>query len=85
LGTRDKKQEGAPYAWKTFRQVEQNADNLAKGYVALNLLDEVDGEGDSKIRFMGIYAKNREEWCTSYLASMSVGGTIVAFYDTLGA
>lgn len=84
LGTRDKKQEGAPYVWKTYRDVEQIADNLAKGYVALNLLDEVEGEGDTKMRFMGVYAKNREEWNTTYLAAMSLSGTLVAFYDTLG-
>lgn len=85
IGTRDQSQEGAPYVFKTFRQVEQITNNLAKGYMALNLLDEVDGEDiDSKMRFMGIYAKNREEWCTSYISTMSLGGTIVAFYDTLG-
>lgn len=33
---------------------------------------------------MGIYSKNREEWSTTHLASMSLSGTTVAFYDTLG-
>lgn len=35
-------------------------------------------------RFMGIYAKNREEWTFSDLATMRSSGTIIAFYDTLG-
>lgn len=43
LGSRDKTQEGAPYVWKTWRQVNSNVDNLAKGYVALGLMDEIDG------------------------------------------
>lgn len=84
LASRDKSQEGSPYVWKSFRQVEEIVDNLAKGYVALNLLDEVDGENGQKMRFMGLYAKNREEWCLSHLASLSLSGTTVAFYDTLG-
>lgn len=33
---------------------------------------------------MGIYSKNREEWSTTHLASLSLSGTTVAFYDTLG-
>lgn len=33
---------------------------------------------------MGIYAKNREEWVMTDLASMANKGTSVAFYDTLG-
>ena len=84
MASRDKSQEGSPYVWKTFRQIEEIVDNLAKGYVALNLLEEIVGENGQKIRFMGLYAKNREEWCLSHLASLSLSGTTVAFYDTLG-
>ena len=35
-------------------------------------------------KFMGCYAKNREEWTVTDLAAMGVGATIIAFYDTLG-
>lgn len=84
LGTRDKTQEGSPYVWKTWRQIEQTVDNLAKGYVALGLMDEIDGQNNEKYRFMGIYSKNREEWSCTHLASLSLSGTTVAFYDTLG-
>jgi len=34
---------------------------------------------------MGIYAKNREEWAFTDLATLRQGGTVIAFYDTLGA
>jgi len=84
LGSRDKTQEGSPYVWKTFGQVEKIVTNLAKGYVALNLLDELEGEKGTMWRFMGIYAKNREEWSVTHLANLSLSGTTVAFYDTLG-
>jgi len=47
-------------------------------------LDEIEGADGDKIRFMGLYSKNREEWSISHLASLSLSGTTVAFYDTLG-
>ena len=34
--------------------------------------------------FMGIYGKNRPEWVLTDLACSALGGTSVAFYDTLG-
>jgi hypothetical protein len=31
LGTRDDKQEGRPYVWKTYSEVDHITDNLARG------------------------------------------------------
>ena len=36
-------------------------------------------------RFMGIIAKNREEWAISALACMRSSITIVPFFESLGA
>jgi long-chain acyl-CoA synthetase len=83
LGSRDPTQEGAPYVWKTWTQVETIVNQLAAGYQALNLLPEVTAE-DTVWKFMGIYAKNREEWTLTDLAALRQGGTVIAFYDTLG-
>lgn len=47
-------------------------------------MPDVEGEGQ-KWKFMGIYAKNREEWTLSDMACMCQSGTTIAFYDTLGA
>ena len=44
---------------------------------------ETEDEGRSW-RLMGIYAKNREEWAFTSLATQRQNGTVVAFYDTLG-
>ena len=33
---------------------------------------------------MGVYGKNRPEWVLTDLASATLGGTTIAFYDTLG-
>lgn len=69
LGSRDPSQEGAPYVWKTWRQVEQIVNELAAGYKALNLLPDVFEEGRNW-KFMGIYAKNREEWVCTHIAAL---------------
>ena len=53
--------------------------------MALELMPEIPGEGENDLyRMMGVYSKNREEWALTTLAAMSISGTIVAFYDTLG-
>ena len=57
--------------------------DLACGMTALNLLPEVEGEGQIW-KFMGIYAKNREEWAFTDLAALRQSATVIAFYDTLG-
>jgi long-chain acyl-CoA synthetase len=43
--------------------------------------DETTGED---YRFIGIYAKNREEWISCDIASILYGITTLPFYDTLG-
>lgn len=44
---------------------------------------EVEGEGE-KWKFMGIYAKNREEWVIVDIANLKNSVVSIAFYDTLG-
>ena len=83
LGSRDFTQEGAPYVWKTWKQVDDIVNDLAAGFMALNLLPKIEAEGQAW-QFMGIYAKNREEWIFTDLATVAQSGTTIAFYDTLG-
>ena len=83
MGSRDPTQEGAPYVWKTWTQVETIVNNLAAGMAHLELMPMVEQEGGAW-RFMGIYAKNREEWTITDLAALRQSGTVIAFYDTLG-
>lgn len=35
-------------------------------------------------KFIGLYAKNREEWCQTDIAAAISGITVVTLYDTLG-
>ena len=83
VGSRDQSQEGAPYVWKTWTQVETIVNELAAGFIKLDLMPESFEEGQNW-RLMGIYSKNREEWAFTALATQRQSGTVVAFYDTLG-
>ena len=50
----------------------------------LDLCPQVEGEG-KQWRFLGIWAKNREEWTTSMLSAMHFSITAVGFYDAMSA
>ena len=50
----------------------------------LNLHPEIEAEG-IQWRFLGIFAKNREEWTVADLACMRNSVTIVPFFYSLGA
>jgi long-chain acyl-CoA synthetase len=41
-------------------------------------------EDGMTFQFMGIYAKNREEWVIVDIANIMNSVTTIAFYDTLG-
>lgn len=83
LGRRDPKQAGEPYVWMTFGECQDYVNNLARGIKAFNLMEDIQAEGRTW-NFMGIYGKNRPEWVLMDLASATLGGTSIAFYDTLG-
>ena len=71
------------YQWETYRQVNEDVENLANGMTALKLAPEVDGE-DRKWRFVGIWSKNRAEWAKTLLSCMHYNMTTVGFYDAMG-
>ena len=83
LGHRDEKVEGRPYVWMSWAQAREFVDNLARGISHLKMMEDIQAEGRSW-NFMGIYAKNRPEWVLTDLASATLGGVTIAFYDTLG-
>ena len=77
----------SPYfVWKTNAQVDAEAKNLARGLMAGQYCPEVDGEEDGqKLRFCGIWAKNRMEWTTTLIACMHYKIIAVGFYEAMGA
>ena len=83
LGSRDfKNYARGPYIWKTWTEINDIVECLARGYKHYDLLPKIENEGSW--RFLGILSKNRWEWAAAELASVRQGGTTVAFYDTLG-
>ena len=70
------------YVWKTWKQVETDCENFAKGLMTLGLCPAIEGEG-KQWHFLGIWAKNREEWTVSLLGSMYYNITAVGFYDAM--
>lgn len=86
MGTRVKLADGSfgEYEWKSFKQVSEETDALAKGMTLLDLCPSIEGEeGGPQMRFTGIWSKNREEWHITELASMKCNSTVVGFYDAM--
>ena len=69
-GTRDESHPKRQYKWKSFKQVYDIAENLARGCMALDLVPELPAEDDIMWRFMGIFMRTREEWLQMKLANM---------------
>jgi long-chain acyl-CoA synthetase len=85
FGTRRKDAEGKfqEYQWTNCKTAYERSHNMAKSLHKLEVCPKTHfDEGDFK--FMGLYAKNREEWCQSDLACAMSGITVVTLYDTLG-
>lgn len=72
------------YSWTTYQQAHDKAIAFAKAVTALELCPEFVTNDNVTMRFMGIYAKNREEWVIADLASHCNSITVVTLYDTLG-
>ena len=67
----------------TWAEAQEYVQSLARGIKALGMMEDII-EINSTWNFLGIYGKNRPEWVLADLACAHLGGTVVAFYDTLG-
>lgn len=67
----------------TWKEADEYVTDLARGFKALDMMPDIKGEGKTW-NFMGIFSKNRPEWVLTDLACVSLRGTTIAFYDTLG-
>ena len=92
LGTREydpKEKKYGKYIWKSRTQIYHLAKLFLYGITKFNLCpeisvdDEILGKG-KKMRFMGIYSQNREEWIICSFGCQMDSITIVTLYDTLG-
>lgn len=76
-------EEYGEYQWKNYEQVHADIHSLSK-YIYKEDLSPVESFDSGEFRFMALYSKNREEWCTTDLACAFLGVTVVTLYDTLG-
>ena len=92
LGTREydpKEKKYGKYIWKSRVQIHHLAKLFLYGITKFKLCpeisvdDEILGKG-KKMRFMGIYSQNREEWIIGSFGCQMDSITIVTLYDTLG-
>lgn len=73
------------YEWKTFSEVYNKVQIVAKGIQALDLCPPSDNFEGKNLSFMGLYSKNREEYLLLDWACQMSSVTTVSLYDTLGA
>ena len=87
LGCRKKQEDGSfgEYEWISRQEADTKAKSLARGLEAGGFCPEVDAEEGKKIRFCGLWSKNRWEWSLTLLACMHYNITAVGFFDAMGA
>lgn len=71
------------YEWKTYSQVYADSEAMANYMMSEDLVPKRETESGD-IRFIALYAKNREEWCVTDFSCILSGVTVVTLYDTLG-
>jgi long-chain acyl-CoA synthetase len=82
IGTRERTSDGVGrYIWKTYGEVKELATAFGSGVRGLCPTFTVDNDN---FTFIGINAKNREEWLITDLSCILYRMTSVPFYDTLG-
>lgn len=80
MGTRS----ATGYEWKSYSEIERKSTNFGSGLISMDMVIQEEQEG-RPLSFLGIYAKNREEWIIGDIASSLFNFCVVPFYDTLGA
>ena len=92
IGSREyfpKEKKYGKYIWKSWAQIYDLATFFLYGITKYKLCPEISVDDDilgknKKMRFMGIYSRNREEWIVGSFGCQMDSITIVTLYDTLG-
>ena len=92
IGSREyfpKEKKYGKYIWKSWSEIYNISKYFLYGITKYQLCPEivVNDEtlgGEKKMRFMGIYSKNREEWLVGSFGCQMDSIAIVTLYDTLG-
>ena len=65
----------------SYHQAKEAAVSLASGIIHEKLFSQPEGE---RLKFVGLFSRNRPEWSIVDLACLLYGMTTVPIYDTLG-
>ena len=92
LGTREyfpNEKKYGKYIWKSWAQVYNISKYFLYGITKFSICPEITVNdellgSDKKMRFMGIYSRNREEWLVGSFGCQMDSIVIVTLYDTLG-
>jgi long-chain acyl-CoA synthetase len=86
LGTRTVPSDGSfgPYQWKSYKEVDQLAMDLSRGFMKLNLCSFAYDHDGTPAKLIGIYCKNREEFTITEIAAWYNATGVVTLYDSLG-
>ena len=92
LGTREyfpKEKKYGKYIWKSWSEIYNISKYFLYGITKYNLCPEISVNdetlgGETKMKFMGIYSRNREEWLVGSFGCQMDSIAIVTLYDTLG-
>jgi len=83
LGTREiVNGKAGAYKWKTYGEVKELAEKFGAGLLEKKLY--TDSGDDLKLKFVGIWAKNREEWAIFDQACTLYHFCALPMYDSLG-
>lgn len=72
------------YVFKTYKEVIDISILLGNGINKLGLAKSKKEYKNFDLKFIGLYAKNREEYAETDIAAALFGFCSVAIYDTLG-
>ena len=72
-----------PYNWRSYDDVYKIVTSLAKCFISLSLMSELEYVG-KKLKAVGIFCKTREEWVYTWISCWYSAASIVPLYDTLG-
>ena len=92
LGTREyfpQEKKYGKYIWKSWAEIYNISKYFLYGITKYDLCPEISVNdeflgGETKMRFMGIYSRNREEWLVGSFGCQMDSIAVVTLYDTLG-
>lgn len=69
---------------KTYKQIDEEATNIGSGLINKKLTPVHSEWKDYKLKFVGVFGPNREEWVIIDVCNAMYGNTAIPLYDSHG-